>query len=194
MRPRCAAVLAGILLGLWLHPASAGPAKKPPAEVPDLGEYVDESFGPDLFGHLLLHFSEHSFGFGGGARFGWPVLPRGFFAHESVFDALHLELTLEVSHFFWSEAGVRHRQTGLLPLLGARYQVYLFSRFALLAAAALGVGPEWTSGAKDDTSARFAWSALLGVLYDIEPGWMVRVEWGWGTYRDELRIGVGVRF
>jgi hypothetical protein len=191
---RTAAMVAGILLALGPYSAVAGPAKKPPPEVPDLGEYVDESFGPDLFGHVVLHFSEHSFGFGGGARFGWPILPRGFFAHERVFDALHLEVTLEVSHFFWSEAGAQHRQTGLLPLVGARYQVYLAERFALLAAAALGSGPEWTSGAGNDTAARFAWSATVGVLYDIEPGWMARLEWGWGTYRDELRLGVGVRF
>jgi hypothetical protein len=157
-------------------------------EVPPLSEYTDDGFGSDLSFYGYFNGSYHGLGHGGGALFGYPLMPNGFIGGGEYRDALHLEGGLDLHRWVYKQADEYVSQVILAADLGLRYAVYTNDWFAPLASFRTGLGLPLTD---HDTS--FFWSLTLGVLMDLSDILSVRIEFGWGRYHETVRLGVLIR-
>jgi len=171
--------------------AASGPVLADDYEVPPLSEYTDDGFGSDVSLYGFFNGTYQGLGHGGGAQFGYPLMPNGLLSAGVYRDALHLEGGLDVCRFVYELADEYGSLTVFAPGMGLRYAVYFNDWLAPLLSVRLGVGLPMTTGV--DASASFFWSATAGLLMDLSDILSVRIELGWGRYADVVRLGVLIR-
>ena len=180
-----------ILAGLFLMTAAPFAQATPAEELPNLEDYADDGFGQDLSSYFLFNVAYHGLGVGGGVQYAYPVLPSGIINNVNYRDALHLEGGLDIARWSWQSADQTVKKMVFIPQLGLRYAIYLSDVMAPYLSLKIGGAFAQTEGIDD--SPDFFWTATGGLLWDLGDILSLRAEFGWGRYRDILRLGVLVR-
>ena len=166
----------------------SGPQVLAKDNLPDIGDYADDGFGMDLSAYFLCNFGYHKVGVGAGALFAYPVFPSGFIQDPEYRDALHVEGGLDFYRWGWTVESQSVSLMAFAPQIGLRYAVYLSEVIAPFVSVKIGASFAMADGVDDKT--RFFWSTSAGLLWDFVDFASLRAEFGWGYYRDILRVGV----
>jgi hypothetical protein len=159
--------------------------------LPDLDDYAADDVPPHLATGLITTFSYHGTGVGAGAFFFWPVLPRGFIP-EPVRDAVLVGGGLHFCYWSWRQEQSNRTLMLFAPAVGLRYLAYSFETVALTLDVRLGPAFSLAENYRQGTG--FFWYAGGGALWDLADFLALNVEFGWGSNRDSLRLGLNFWF
>ncbi|MBW2702655.1 MAG: hypothetical protein JRF33_17690 [Deltaproteobacteria bacterium] len=185
-------MLLSVVLGILFLTEFAHGRGLDQAALPDPAEYGDSGFGMDVSVYGWLNFGYHLVGGGAGAQFAWPLLPNGFIPSPRFRDAFHIEGGLDFGAWSWASANDDLGLMSFSPFAGVRWAVYVLETLAPFVCVKAGPSFElWDNDLVDDElEVGFYWATSAGVIWDLSSWMSMRVEAGWGRYRDLVRIGV----
>ncbi len=167
---------------------AASPAGARPPPIPDLDDYATDNIRPNISLGLLTAFAYHGPGTGADLFFGWPLLPNGFLSDARFRDALLADVGLNFESWAWGENGQDAELMLFAPAVGLRYAVYFWDYVAPMVN--VHIGPAFARAKNTSSETRFFWHVSGGVLWDLTEFLALRLEFGWGSTKDMLRLGV----